>query len=168
VAPARQRGSRESHAGAAADEGDGTGGGVGEAAAEPPGRATVALPVAAAERGDHTAEPRVSDRHDLQSPAAGVCLSDGRDGLIQPVCGELAGVGDDGGGLLHGGLGAGPLPVRIPRSSLPIKGRNSPGRRSRAVSRRRVFGSATMGGGVCSTTSLSSGCAGRSSMRRCN
>ncbi len=53
-------------------------------------------------------KPSVGDGHYLPSTEAGGSLSDGRDGLVQPVCGELDGVGDDGGGLLRGGLGEGP------------------------------------------------------------
>ena len=65
------------------------------------------LPVFAAQRGDCASGPGVEHRHHLRADAERLRVSDGRDGLVQPLRAELAVVESTGGELLHRGAGRG-------------------------------------------------------------
>ena len=108
LATGRLAGEREAHR--TADEGDGSGGDLLQTGDECAAAGTRDLPVFIEEQGDHGPRPSVVRRHHLHPDETRVHVSDGGDGLVEPVC---AGVGIEqhaGGGVLRASVagGAGP------------------------------------------------------------
>src|SRR5580658_2481771 len=84
LAAGRLVGERET--GWAADEGDGSGGDLLQAGHQPGAAGARNPPIFIAEEGDHGSRPGVVCGHHLHSDAARVYVSDGGDGLVEPVC----------------------------------------------------------------------------------
>ena len=102
---ARARGQRETDT--SVDATDGVGSDVPEASAVGSGKRAPDLSVSAAQPQDRTTEPRVVERHNLYPPTAGICISGGDHGLVQPLCAGVGGIGFLGERLLRGSTGLG-------------------------------------------------------------
>ena len=102
---ARVRG--QSQTGASADAADGTRGDLPEATTVGPRFRAPHLSVSATGAENRSSEPSLVQRHNLHTAAARVHLSGGGDGLVQPVCTGLGGVGVLGHVLLPSGSGLG-------------------------------------------------------------
>src|SRR5271165_3582035 len=102
---ARIRGQRET--GTPADAGDGAGSALFEATAVGSRVRTQDLSVSAAQSQDRSARPRLGKRYHLHSPAAGLCLSGGDHGLVQPLRAGVGSIDFVGERLLRGGTGLG-------------------------------------------------------------
>ena len=86
---------------------DGAGSHLPEAAVEPARYTAQDISLSAAWPDNPAAEPGLEHRHHLYAVAAGVRLSGGDHGLVQPLCSGLGGVGYAGRGLLRGSAGMG-------------------------------------------------------------
>ena len=75
-----------------------------EATASDLGLGRKTLPVSAAPSQDRSTRPRLGRRYHLHSPAAGLCLSGGDHGLVQPLCAGVGSIDFVGERLLRGGL----------------------------------------------------------------
>ena len=102
---ARIRGQRET--GTPADAADGAGSDLSKATAVGSRVRTQDLSVSAGQPQDRSARPRLGRRYHLHSPAAGLCLSGGDHGLVQPLCAGVGGIDFVGERLLRGGTGLG-------------------------------------------------------------
>ena len=102
---ARIRGQCET--GTPADAGDGAGSDLSEATAVGSRVRTQDLSVSAGQPEDRTAGPRLGQRYHLHPPAAGLCLSGGDYGLVQPLCAGVGSIDFVGERLLRGGTGLG-------------------------------------------------------------
>ena len=99
------RGERET--GAPADATDGPGSDLCEAPAVGSWARTQDLSVSAAQAADRSAGPRLVQRYHLHPAAAGLRISGGDHGLVQPLCAGVGGVDFTGERLLRGGTGVG-------------------------------------------------------------
>src|SRR5260370_6564155 len=102
---ARIRGQCET--GTPADAADGAGSDISEATAVGSRVRTQDLSVSAAQPQDRSAGPRLGQRYHLHPTAAGICLSGGDHGLVQPLCAGVGGIDFVGERLLRGGTGLG-------------------------------------------------------------
>jgi hypothetical protein len=102
---ARTRGQRKT--GTPADAADGAGSNLSEATAVGSRVRAQDLSVSAAQSQDRSARPRLVRRYHLHSPAAGLCLSGGDHGLVQPLCAGVGSIDFAREGLLRGGTGLG-------------------------------------------------------------
>ena len=120
------------------------------------------LPLPAARQDDRSAEPGVGSGHHVHSDASGVSVS-GRDHRLgDPAGSVVASVEHPDGGVLRRGTRRSPRPVRpSPASSIPIRARNSPARRSPGCCWIIGSRSAWMDAVVATTISSSSACGGR-------
>ena len=142
--------------------------GAGSASRHEQGRAGQQdLPLPAARRVDHRAEPRLGVRHHLHSDGERLSVSGGDHRLGEPRGAGLAAVEHDGQRVLRRGAGGGAAKVRQAAGySTPTKARNSPARRSPASWRRPGSRFRWTGAAASWTTSSSSGCGARSNMKR--
>src|SRR5208282_3984374 len=93
--------------GTPADAADGAGSDLSKATAFGSRVRTQDLSVSAAQSQDRSARPRVVRRYHLHPPAAGLCLSGGDHGLVQPLCAGVGSIDFVGERLLRGGTGLG-------------------------------------------------------------
>src|SRR6266576_605606 len=87
---ARIRGPCET--GTPADAADGAGNDISEATAVGSRVRTQDQSVSAAQPQDRSAGPRLGQRYHLHPTAAGICLSGGDHGLVQPLCAGVGGI----------------------------------------------------------------------------
>src|SRR5271169_5581983 len=102
---ARLCGQRET--GTPADAADGARSDLSKATAVGSRVRTQDLSVSAAQSQDRSTRPRLGRRYHLHSPAAGLCLSGGDHGLVQPLCAGVGSIDFVGERLLRGGTGLG-------------------------------------------------------------
>ena len=126
----------QSQAGPAADAADGTRGDLSQTPHDQDRSWPQDIPVFAAECGDCASRSSLVERHHLHPDASRIFVSRGGDGLVQPVCVELAIVEHVGGKFLFGSLGRSPCDFETgnlqQRSRLPVHGgSNSPRRLER-------------------------------------
>jgi len=95
------------------DAGDGSGGHLSQAGNQPTPAGARNLPVFIEAQGHHGTRPGLVRGHHLHPHAAGVHVSDGGDGLVEPVCAGLGVEQHAGGRLLCAGMEPG-LGVRSP------------------------------------------------------
>src|SRR6266851_2797544 len=93
--------------GTPADAADGAGSDLCKATAVGSRARTQDLSVSAAQPQDRSAGPRLGQRHHLHPTAAGLCLSGGDHGLVQPLCAGVGSIDFVGECLLRGGTGLG-------------------------------------------------------------
>ena len=157
----------QSQAGAAADAPDGARR-PGSASRHEQGRAGKQdIPVPAARRVDHRAEPRLGVRHHLHSDGERLSVSGGDHRLGEPRGAGLAAVEHDGQRASASRRWRRLCNDTASRGySTPTKARNSPAPRSPASWRRRGSRFRWTGAAASWTTSSSSGCGARSNMRR--
>ena len=97
----------ECETGTPADAADGAGSDISEAPAFGPRDRTQDLSVSAGQPQDRSAGPRLGQRYHLHPTAAGICLSGGNHGLVQPLCAGVGSIDFVGERLLRGGPGLG-------------------------------------------------------------
>src|ERR1700683_415004 len=156
---ARDAGFRgEPEASVAADGIDGDRGRLFEAEAEPAGRRSQDLSVPAERSGSGSRQSGVEHRHHVHKDGAGLRLSGGGDGLVQPIRFELEGVTDPGTRLLHRGVEGRRCGGGGRKYSTVIRVRSSPARSSPVSWRPGRSSSAWMGGDAAWPTFSFSGC----------
>jgi hypothetical protein len=102
---ARIRGQCET--GTSVDAADGVGSDLSEASAVGSRERAPDLSVSAAQPEDRAAGPRVDQRYHLYPPTAGICVSGGDHGLVQPLRTGVGSIGFLGERLLRGSAGLG-------------------------------------------------------------
>ena len=93
--------------GTPADAADGAGGDLSEATAVGSRARAQDLSVSAAQSQDRSARPGLGQRYHLHPAAAGIRLSGGGHGLVQPLCAGVGSIDFVGERLLRGGAGLG-------------------------------------------------------------
>ena len=100
----------QSQAGGATAAGDGSGGAVSQALAEPAGGGARIYPYLLKGSGDHRSGPGVVQRHHVCADGLWVHVSGGGDGLVEPVCAGVGVVQHAGSRVLYSGVGSGAGP----------------------------------------------------------
>ena len=120
------------------------------------------LSLPAARQDDRSAEPGVVGGHHVHSDASGVSVSGCDHRLVDTAGSVVASVEHPDGGVLRRGPRRSSCPIRPSlASSIPIRGRSSPAKRSPGCCWIMGSRSAWMDAVVATTTSSSSACGGR-------